>query len=110
VMYAGRIVEEAPVDDLFSSTRHPYTEALLAAIPRPSDNKASPLYTIAGQPPDLSQRFDHCVFADRCRYVQDDCWKLIPALAGGTAHRHACFHPVGSDVQPSPALVVQESA
>jgi len=103
VMYAGRLVEEATVDDLFSNTHHPYTEALLAAIPRPADNKSTPLYAIAGQPPDLTRTFDACVFADRCRYAQDDCRKLEPALTAGP-HRYACFHPVGSAAEPSRAI------
>ena len=103
VMYAGRVMEEAPVDDLFSNTHHPYTEALLAAIPGPSDNKAKPLYTIKGQPPDLSRSFDCCVFAERCRYAQDDCVKFVPALSGATdTHKQACFHPVGTRARPSP--------
>lgn len=111
VMYAGRIVEEARVDALFSNTHHPYTEALLAAIPRPQDSKATPLYTIAGQPPDLSRTFDHCVFADRCRYAQDDCMKFEPVLAGEAgSHRYACFHPVGDGAKPSPAAVRQATA
>jgi peptide/nickel transport system ATP-binding protein len=101
VMYAGRIVEEASVDDLFSNTNHPYTEALLAAIPRPTDTKATPLYTIPGQPPDLGGTFDHCVFAPRCRHAQDDCLKFVPALSGTGTRRQACFHPVGTGAQPS---------
>jgi peptide/nickel transport system ATP-binding protein len=106
VMYAGRVLEEASVDDLFSNTHHPYTEALLAAIPGPSDSKATPLYTIAGQPPDLSRTFDCCVFAERCRHAQEDCARLVPALSGSTeTHRQACFHPVGTGAAPSPIVV-----
>jgi peptide/nickel transport system ATP-binding protein len=104
VMYAGTIVEEATVDELFSNTHHPYTEALLAALPSPSDNKARPLYAIAGQPPDLSIRISHCVFSDRCRYRESDCVEFVPALAGDSGgHRQACFHPVGVGAQPSHA-------
>jgi oligopeptide/dipeptide ABC transporter ATP-binding protein len=111
VMYAGTIVEEAAVEDLFSNTHHPYTEALLAAIPGPGDTKATPLYTIAGQPPDLRRTFDCCVFAERCRYAQDDCVKFVPALAGASAvHRHACFHPVGAGALPSPIAREQAPA
>jgi peptide/nickel transport system ATP-binding protein len=102
VMYAGRIVEEAAVDDLFSNTNHPYTEALLAAIPRPTDSKVTPLYTIPGQPPDLAGTFDHCVFAPRCPHAQDDCLKYVPTLSGTGAHRQACFHPVGTGAKASP--------
>jgi len=104
VMYAGRIVEQAPVDELFASIRHPYTEALISASPRPSDTKARPLYTITGQPPDLSEAIDHCVFAERCRYAQDDCIRLEPVLSNAM-HGFACFHPLGKDVSPSPARV-----
>jgi oligopeptide/dipeptide ABC transporter ATP-binding protein len=111
VMYAGRIVEEATVEDLFSNTHHPYTEALLAAIPGPADSKARPLYTIAGQPPDLRRSFDCCVFAERCRYAQDDCVKFVPELAGTTeAHRQACFHPVGIGAPPSPIALERAPA
>jgi oligopeptide/dipeptide ABC transporter ATP-binding protein len=111
VMYAGTIVEEAPVDELFSNTHHPYTEALLAAIPRPSENKSRPLYAIAGQPPDLSTRISHCVFAERCRYKQNDCVEFVPALVGTDGgHRQACFHPVGVGAQPSPVAAQGVSA
>jgi peptide/nickel transport system ATP-binding protein len=102
VMYAGKIVEEASVEELFSNTHHPYTEALLAAIPTPADEKTRPLYTIAGQPPDLTSRFDRCVYADRCRYAADECRRGLPALSGTAGHHHACFHPVGRNVLPSP--------
>jgi peptide/nickel transport system ATP-binding protein len=105
VMYAGRVLEEASVDDLFANTHHPYTEALLAAIPSPADSKATPLYTISGQPPDLIRTFECCVFAERCRYVQDDCLAAIPGLSGSDTHRQACFHPVGSGAIPSTAGV-----
>jgi oligopeptide/dipeptide ABC transporter ATP-binding protein len=95
VMYAGRIVEQGSTDELFSNTCHPYSEALLRAIPRPGDTKAEGLFTIPGQPPDLTAQFTYCVFADRCRYVADDCRRQVPALTPATGHGYACFHPVG---------------
>jgi oligopeptide/dipeptide ABC transporter ATP-binding protein len=95
VMYAGRIVEQGSVDDLFSETRHPYSEALLRAIPKPGDTKSVPLFTIRGQPPDLTQTFQCCVFAERCRYVQEDCRREVPPLGPIPGHAFACFHPVG---------------
>jgi peptide/nickel transport system ATP-binding protein len=95
VMYAGRIVEQGSVDDLFSETRHPYSEALLRAIPKPGDTKSVPLFTIRGAPPDLTQTFHCCVFAERCRYAQDDCRREIPVLGPIPGHGFACFHPVG---------------
>ena len=109
VMYAGRIVEHAPVDDMFSNTHHPYTEALIAALPGPRQNKATPLYAIAGQPPDLTGSFDNCVFADRCRYAQEDCLHMEPALTPAP-HGYACFHPIGSGATPSPAVRHQRAS
>jgi len=102
VMYAGRIVEQAPVEELFTHTHHPYSEALLRSIPQEGDNKLVPLFTIPGQPPDLTQAHTCCVFADRCRYVQADCREFTPLLAPKSGHGYACFHPVGSGADPSP--------
>lgn len=110
VMYAGRIVEQALVDQLFSNMHHPYSEALLRAIPQPGDTKSAPLFTIPGQPPDLTQTFHSCVFSDRCRYVQDECRQFMPLLAPEAGHRFACFHPVGTAAAPSPRAHQRVSA
>jgi peptide/nickel transport system ATP-binding protein len=84
VMYAGQIVEQAPVDELFRSPEHPYTEALLQAVP-PADDEAIRrlrLQTIPGQPPDLTSVPPACRFAARCKYAQrsDDCASSVPPL------------------------------
>jgi peptide/nickel transport system ATP-binding protein len=110
VMYAGRIAEQGSVDELFSNTQHPYSEALLRAIPQPGDSKAAPLFTIPGQPPDLTAPFERCVFAERCRHVQEDCRSFVPLLAPTSGHGFACFHPVGAEAEPSPRADRKESA
>jgi peptide/nickel transport system ATP-binding protein len=94
VMYAGRIVEHASTPALFSSMRHPYTEALLASIPKIDQDARHPLYSIPGVPPELTGTLEGCRFAPRCRYAQPDCRETDPALGGpDTAHEFACFHP-----------------
>jgi peptide/nickel transport system ATP-binding protein len=94
VMYAGRIVEHASTPALFSSMRHPYTEALLASIPKIDQDARHPLYSIPGVPPELTGTLTGCRFAPRCRYAQPDCRETDPALGGpDTAHEFACFHP-----------------
>jgi peptide/nickel transport system ATP-binding protein len=96
VMYAGKIVEEAPIDQLFENTRHPYTEALLQSIPKPNQDQSEPLYSIPGIPPDLSRPPPGCHFHPRGRYVTDECKRREPALDGETSsHTYACYHPVG---------------
>jgi len=110
VMYAGRIVEHAAVDELFSNTLHPYTEALMRAIPQPGDSKVVPLYTIPGQPPDLTSSFTRCAFVDRCPRRQDECTAFVPGLTGSDQHTYACFHPVGADATPSPRVNVRAMA
>jgi peptide/nickel transport system ATP-binding protein len=99
VMYAGRIVEAASTGELFARPRHPYTEALLGAIPRMTQERGQDLYTIPGRPPDLSDPPAGCRFAARCRYATDRCRAEDPELAEPEpGHGYACFHP-----RPDPA-------
>ena len=100
VMYAGKIVESAPVIDLFARPRHPYTRGLLESIPRPREDFAARgasgrvrLKTIEGMVPDLSRLPPGCRFADRCPLVKDECRQREPELRqldGGT-RASACF-------------------
>ncbi len=81
VLYAGEIMEEAPVAQLFASPRHPYTLGLLASLPKAGQRKAhSRLQTIHGNPPDLRSVGPGCVFADRCPLVVDQCRNEKPPL------------------------------
>jgi len=92
VMYAGRIVEQAAVADLFAAPRHPYTRALLGSLPALSANPQQPLPAIPGQVPDIEQRPSGCAFANRCSYRTEICGQLPPLQEIATAHRSACFH------------------
>jgi peptide/nickel transport system ATP-binding protein len=97
VMYAGRIVEQAPTKELFSRTRMPYTEALLRSIPRLADPRHTRLRAIPGRPPDLALLPPGCPFAPRCPYAQDRCRaEDPPARMAGAGHSFSCWYPVGS--------------
>ena len=96
VMYAGRIVERAPTAQLFARMRMPYTEALLAAIPKLDSPPHTALPAIAGRPPDPTRPLPGCSFSPRCRYADDHCRHAKPMLAdpersGGL---YACWHPL----------------
>ena len=106
VMYAGRQVELGSVDDTFYEPKHPYTEGLLASLPRLDrrSDKTSRLHRIVGQPPSLIHVPSGCAFHPRCPYAEAPgrCSSDRPELADlGGGHRSACFFPdrVGSLVE-----------
>jgi peptide/nickel transport system ATP-binding protein len=95
VMYAGRVVETAEAATLFEDMHHPYTQALLASIPRLHQDARKALHAIPGLPPDLAHLPQGCRFAARCPRATDKCRAEEPPLSGKTFdHRFACWHPV----------------
>ncbi len=94
VMYAGQVIESAPRDELFARARHPYTEALLAAVPTVTIGARTALAAIPGTPPDLASPAAHCRFAPRCGYATAECSERMPAVRSENGgHEYACFHP-----------------
>ncbi len=99
VMYAGRLVEVAPVHGLFARPRHPYTRALLDAIPRIGESRSrGELQAIPGQPPDVADLVGGCPFVARCGHAREGCeavpMELLPVVPG---HLTACpFVTTGS--------------
>ena len=93
VMYAGKVVEEAPVDELFGNPRHPYTQGLIRSIPRIDldAGRKTRLETIAGSVPILINPAPGCRFAPRCRFAMSVCTEKEPVLREiGPRHRMAC--------------------
>ncbi len=94
VMYAGKVVEDAPVEELFANPRHPYTQGLIRAIPRvdsAADHRAR-LAQIPGTVPNLLNPPPGCRFAARCPYATDACVAAEPALRKvGADHKVACI-------------------
>jgi peptide/nickel transport system ATP-binding protein len=94
VMYAGKVVEEAPVDELFAHPRHPYTQGLIRSIPRIDTDAVHKLRleTIAGTVPKLINPGEGCRFAPRCKHAVPDCTAATPALREvAPGHRVACI-------------------
>ncbi len=91
VMYAGFIIEEAPVDELYANPQHPYTLGLLGSLPRLDVSGRQRLTAIQGVPPLLYQKPVSCPFASRCKYVVEKCRDNPPLLEVGVDHTTACW-------------------
>jgi peptide/nickel transport system ATP-binding protein len=93
VMYAGRVVEEAPVGELFRNPRHPYTQGLIRSIPRidTAAVRKTRLEAIGGVVPNLIHPPPGCRFAPRCRFAKPDCTAAMPELReAAPGHKVAC--------------------
>ena len=103
VMYLGRIVETAPLDDLFSSPKHPYTEALLRAIPKMDPHRRGGHVALRGEVPDPAEPPSGCHFHPRCPYTKEICGEQRPELTATSNrgdHRVACHLWKDLDLQP----------
>jgi peptide/nickel transport system ATP-binding protein len=100
VMYLGRIVEEAPVEELFRSPKHPYTQGLIAANPTTEPGRLAP--TLSGEPPSAVVEIVGCPFAARCPLTVDRCRVETPRLRELDGGRHVACHLV--DAQPHRGL------
>ena len=102
VMYAGRIVECGPVKQIFEAPSHPYTQALIASVPKmsgPSAGSGGRLTTIEGQPPSLMDLPRGCRFAARCAHVEQRCLDAYPSTVEvGDRHTAACWKLVPCQV------------
>jgi oligopeptide transport system ATP-binding protein len=92
VMYAGYIIEEALVKELYGKPTHPYTLGLLASLPRVDGKHGDRLASIDGLPPTLMEKPKFCPFAPRCKFAIDRCWQENPVLMPiSPDHRVACW-------------------
>lgn len=92
VMYAGYIVEQADVKELYANPRHPYTLGLLGALPRLDGQHGERLTNIKGRPPDLLELPNACPYAPRCPFVVNQCLEENPVLRQvGSGHQIACW-------------------
>jgi peptide/nickel transport system ATP-binding protein len=96
VMYAGRIVEEGPVTEVFARPRHPYTQGLLRSV---ISLDTTSLVSLPGAPPDLAQPQPGCPFAPRCPLAMGTCHDVVPrgAPVGPAGHRAECHLYPGAD-------------
>ncbi len=110
IMYAGRIVEEGTVDDVFDNPSHPYTVGLLNSIPRHGARKTDrELFSIPGNLPQIGDPLPTCVYVDRCPLATDKCAAEVPpVVARSDGHWTRCHYPDRIDEVPQPEEVSAE--
>jgi oligopeptide/dipeptide ABC transporter ATP-binding protein len=97
-MYAGRIVEDMSTEQLLESPKHPYTRALIDAVPAVARDRSERLEFIPGNPPDLASRPTGCAYRDRCPLAMPVCAEKDPALEPlADGRRVACWAVEGTD-------------
>ena len=95
IMYLGRFLEQGRTEDIFEHSTHPYTEALLTAIPRPDPDQRRQVVELQGEIPGLRNRPSGCEFHTRCTYVQDRCRQDFPAESSAApGHKFNCHFPL----------------
>lgn len=99
VMYVGQVVETGCVPDIFNAPKHPYTQALLAALPEHNIGR-NRLQTLGGVVPGQYDRPSGCLLSPRCPYVTDRCRKERPRLAGAPGEQARCHFPLDSQGRP----------
>ena len=92
VMYVGKLVEVADSEELLHNPKHPYSETLLSAVPRPNPHHAMQRLSLEGEPADPANAPPGCVFHPRCRYMEDICQTEVPELTELTPGRHVACH------------------
>jgi dipeptide transport system ATP-binding protein len=107
VMYAGQLMEQQRTDQLFATPQHPYTQALMAAMPERSDGSGA-LATIPGMVPGLYDRPAGCLFAPRCGYTQERCRAERPALRDWHDGKVRCHFPLGDASIPHTPMLAPE--
>jgi len=100
VMYLGRVVEQGEVEDLFHRPAHPYTQALVSAIPEPAARRARPRIILRGDPPNPTDLPSGCAFRTRCPFAAPRCASEPPVLRALTDGRRVACHLVGTDALP----------
>jgi oligopeptide/dipeptide ABC transporter ATP-binding protein len=111
VMYLGKLMEVSPAEELYTKPIHPYTEALLGAIPVPDprENRARERIVVEGEPPNPISPPSGCVFHTRCRYATEICKTAEPPLVTySNGHQAACHHPLNVDAAEVAAAEVSE--
>jgi oligopeptide transport system ATP-binding protein len=92
VMYAGKVFEQAPTNELFATPANPYTKGLLRSVPDPAHEAGEPLYQIPGLPPDLAHLPPGCPFAERCERAEDICQTDFPPFFEINPSHHSLCH------------------